>query len=81
MLNLRPSNSHMRTIRAENTRAQSVPNEWTPTHTAFLLKLVLYAGVGVSAWLLLRSDTERGTLESNPEEPSSDDYSTWEPEQ
>lgn len=81
MLNLRPQNSQTRAVRAGNTRAESVPNEWTPTHTAFLLKVVLYAGVGVGAWLLLRLDTEHGTLEPNIDEPSSDDYSTWEPEQ
>ena len=81
MFNLRPQNSQTGTARANNVRAESASNEWTPTHTASLLKLVLYAGVGVGAWLLLRSDTERGALEPNPEEPSSDDYSTWEPEQ
>ena len=81
MFNLRPENSQTRIVRAENARAESARNDWTLAHTASLLKFVLYAGVGVSAWLLLRSDTQRGALEPNIEEPSSDDYSTWEPEQ
>jgi hypothetical protein len=80
---LRPENSPMRTLRAGNARAESAPNEWTPTHTASLLKLALYAGVGVGVWLFLCSDAEGRAPEPDVEELSdgADDYSTWEPEQ
>ncbi len=66
---------------ADTSSDQAADPEWTPTRTASLLKAVLYVGVGVGTWRLLRSSAE--SVEPEPEAgvPDVADYSMWEPEE
>jgi len=74
--------------RADNVTQRRVPGRplsgtvarWTPSRTAFLLKAVLYLGVGAGLWWLAHSGVERESLEIATGEPDGGNYSTLEPE-
>ncbi len=57
---------------------------WTPAKTARLLKGTLYVAVVGLAWFFYRRSTGGEPPDGNvaePESPTPDDYSPWEPEQ
>ena len=54
--------------------------QWTPAHTAFLLKVALYIGAGAGVWWLMRSTEEHDELDPSAGEQEARDYLPWEPE-
>jgi hypothetical protein len=65
---------------SQRSLGETQDDPWSPARAASLLKLALFIGVGAGTWLVMRSGRVKQELPaSEGEEPSAEDYSSWEP--